>query len=60
VTEPHNFSERIARVRERIDTACERAEREPSSVQLVAVSKRHPAERVREAIAAGLNVFGEG
>lgn len=58
-TEPDNFPERIARVRRRIDAACARAERDPASVQLVAVSKRHAAERVHEAITAGLQVFGE-
>jgi len=53
------LQERIRIVRSRIDAACTRAERDPSTVELVAVSKRHPAERVREAIDAGLTVFGE-
>lgn len=49
----------IAQVRERIMRACERAGRDPSSVQLVAVSKGHPVEAVRTAYAAGMRVFGE-
>ncbi len=49
----------IARLRERIERACERVGRDPSSVELVAVSKAHPEERIREAYDAGLRVFGE-
>lgn len=33
--------------------------RDPGTTRLVAVSKRHPAERVRAALAAGHRVFGE-
>ena len=50
---------RLERVRARIAAACERAGREPDSVALVAVSKRHPAEAVRALIAAGQRAFGE-
>ena len=46
-------------VRERIERACARAGRSASEVTLVAVSKTHPAEAVREAYAAGQRVFGE-
>ena len=49
----------IARVRERIETACRRAGRQPEEVRLVAVSKTVPAERIREAFEAGLRDFGE-
>ncbi len=49
----------IARLRERIERACERVGRDPSSVELVAVSKAHPEERIREAYDAGLRVFAE-
>jgi|SRR5262252_4818985 len=51
--------ERIQDVRERIGTAARRSQRSPEEIRLVAVSKTHPAEHVREAIAAGLNDFGE-
>lgn len=49
----------IHSVRQRIESAARRAGRDPSEVKLVAVSKTHPAATVREAIAAGLTVFGE-
>jgi pyridoxal phosphate enzyme (YggS family) len=53
------IAERVAAVRERIARAAERASRPPESVTLVAVSKTHPAEAVREAFAAGVRDFGE-
>ena len=49
----------IERVQERIGDACDRASRDPGSVQLVAVSKGHPEEVIRAAYAAGMRVFGE-
>src|SRR5260370_39940006 len=49
----------IAQVRERIAAAARRANRNPSGITLMGVSKTFPAERIREAYAAGLRVFGE-
>jgi len=49
----------VLEVRERMTAACRSAGRDPSDVLLVAVSKTFPAEAVREAIAAGVTVFGE-
>jgi pyridoxal phosphate enzyme (YggS family) len=43
----------------RIAAACARAGRSPKSVTLVAVSKTVPAEALREAVAAGLDLLGE-
>ncbi len=43
----------------RIQTACQRARRNRSEVQLIAVSKTFSADLVRSAMAAGLRVFGE-
>jgi pyridoxal phosphate enzyme (YggS family) len=54
-----NIGERLVRVRERIAEACVAAGREPADVSLLAVSKAHPTESIREAYAAGLRVFGE-
>ncbi len=51
--------ENIQDVRRQIETACARAGRKPEAVTLVAVSKTHPADAVLEAIAAGLQHFGE-
>jgi pyridoxal phosphate enzyme (YggS family) len=53
------IAERIASISQRIEAACERAGRDPGSVLLVAVSKTHPAEAVREALRAGVRHLGE-
>jgi pyridoxal phosphate enzyme (YggS family) len=49
----------LALVRERIAQAAERALRKPDEIRLIAVSKRKPAEAVREAYLAGQRDFGE-
>lgn len=46
-------------VLQQIRTACEHAQRAPETVQLLAVSKTHPSERLREMYAAGQRAFGE-
>ncbi len=46
-------------VRERISAACRRAGRDVSEVEIVAVTKTHGAEVVREAWDAGLRIVGE-
>lgn len=46
-------------VRQRVRAACETAGRDPESVTLVAVSKRHSVEKIREAYDHGQRVFGE-
>jgi len=47
------------RVRERIAAAATRAGRDAREVSLVAVSKTVPADALRDAVAAGLDLFGE-
>jgi pyridoxal phosphate enzyme (YggS family) len=54
-----SIAESIAAIRERIDAVATRARRRPEEIVLMAVSKTHPPERIREAYAAGLRVFGE-
>ncbi len=54
-----SIAENIAQVRERIAAAARRAARNADEITLMAVSKTFPAERIREAYAAGLRVFGE-
>lgn len=49
----------LARVRRRIEAACERAGRAPESVRLLAVSKRQPIERIAAAVVAGARDLGE-
>lgn len=57
--EDSSFRQRLEAIEERIESACERAGRERSSVELLAVSKTHAPESVAEASACGLSVFGE-
>jgi pyridoxal phosphate enzyme (YggS family) len=54
-----NIAENLAAVEQRIRAACERAGRKRSDVTLVAVSKTFPAEKIDEAIAAGVTHIGE-
>ena len=49
----------LAEVKQRIDDAARAAGRAPGDVTLVAVSKTHGADRVRELLDAGQRVFGE-
>jgi pyridoxal phosphate enzyme (YggS family) len=56
---PDPIAANLARMRDSIAEACLRANREPSSVTLVAVSKTNPREAVLAALAAGQMVFGE-
>ena len=53
------IAENIAKVRERIREAAQASQRNPDSVRLLAVSKTHPAQAVREANASGQVDFGE-
>ncbi|MBT0667817.1 YggS family pyridoxal phosphate-dependent enzyme [Novosphingobium profundi] len=46
-------------VRERIAQAARIAQREPSAIELIAISKTHAAEAIRPLIAEGQRVFGE-
>lgn len=52
-------ADRLAEVKAHIAEAAESAGRSPADVTLVAVSKTHGAERVRELLAVGQRVFGE-
>jgi pyridoxal phosphate enzyme (YggS family) len=53
------FAAARAAVVARIAAACERVGRDPDGVTLVAVSKTVEAERLRDAVAAGLALLGE-
>lgn len=54
-----NLRKNLDEVLERIEKATRRAGRRPDDVKLVAVSKTHPPKVLREALAAGITVFGE-
>ncbi len=51
--------QRHAKVLEQVARAAERSGRSPNEVALLAVTKTHPPELVRSAVAAGLTRFGE-
>ncbi|MFC5862577.1 YggS family pyridoxal phosphate-dependent enzyme [Acidicapsa dinghuensis] len=53
------FEERHARLEESISAACHAAGRQREDVELMAVSKNHPASAILEAASLGLYVFGE-
>jgi PLP dependent protein len=54
-----SIADRLAEVRRRITDAAASAGRDPSSVQLIAVSKTFPISAIREVFAAGQVDFGE-
>ncbi len=54
-----DVSEQLAGVRRRITEAAARSGRPSDEIKLVAVSKTHPAEVVKNAIRAGATVLGE-
>ena len=60
MTEPSQpIAAALSAIQARITVACRNAGRPESAVTLVAVSKTHPQEAVRAALAAGQYVFGE-
>ena len=56
---PQTVAVRLRAVQSRIADALQAAGRPPGAAQLVAVSKTHPTECVREALEAGQVIFGE-
>jgi len=54
-----NIRQNLLRVRERIAEAARRCGRRPEEIELMAVSKTHPAEVIRAAFEAGVRHFGE-
>ena len=52
-------AENLERVRGQITQAAAKAGRSANDVELVAITKTHPAEKVREAVEAGHTLFGE-
>lgn len=53
------LSSRLGEVRRRFAAAASRSGRDAGAVRLMAVTKTFPADTVREAMAAGLRLFGE-
>ena len=53
------ISENLSIVEEKITAACKRAGRNRDEVKLIAVSKTHPIEAIRQAMEYGIKSFGE-
>ena len=56
---PMTVAENIEHVRERIAAAARRSSRRPEEITLMAVTKTFPPQRIREAHAGGIRIFGE-
>jgi pyridoxal phosphate enzyme (YggS family) len=54
-----SIAENLERVSEQIAQATAKAGRALDEIELVAITKTHPAEKVREAVEAGHTLFGE-
>src|SRR6266566_6876606 len=54
-----SIAENLERAHEQIAGAAAKVGRAADEIELVAISKTHPAEKVREAIEAGQTLFGE-
>ncbi len=53
------FQDILSEIQGRIERACARAGRDPADVEIVAVTKTHGPDVVREALDAGLSAIGE-
>ena len=54
-----SIAENVAEIRRRVDAAAIQSGRQPEEITLVAATKMNDASRVREAVAAGVDVCGE-
>lgn len=53
------LAENLEQLQKRIRDACDRCDRVPNSITLLAVTKTHPPETIAEAVNLGVNFFGE-
>jgi PLP dependent protein len=51
--------DRLTAIRDRLHLAASRANRDPATIELMAVSKTFPVEAIQEAVDAGQTLFGE-
>ena len=54
-----SVADNLARVREQLAEAAAKNGRDPGEIELVAITKTHSAEKVREAVEGGQTLFGE-
>ena len=59
MTEFPDITTNLTTIRARLESAAQKARRDPRSIVLIAVSKTHPAASVKAALEAGQRVFGE-
>ena len=57
--QPQSTISSLANVQERIASAAQRSGRDASSIELVAVSKKQPTEKIRAIADQGITLFGE-
>jgi len=55
----NDLKENLEKIRTRVKSACASAGRDPAGVTILAVSKRHPVEKIRALHALGQKRFGE-
>ena len=55
----NNLKANLHNVRSRVAQACEKAGRTPTEITILAVSKKHPATKIRDLHALGQTAFGE-
>ena len=55
----NNLKENLEKIRSRVDLACQTAGRNSEAVMILAVSKRHPVEKIAALHALGQSSFGE-
>jgi pyridoxal phosphate enzyme (YggS family) len=54
-----SVKDNLAMIRENIEAACKRTDRDPADIRIVAVTKYVSVERAKEALAAGITDLGE-
>lgn len=59
ISSMNNFLASRSQVLQKIEVACKYSQRDPKTVALLAVSKTHPSETLREMYHAGQHKFGE-
>lgn len=55
----NNLKENLNNIGSRVDLACRKAGRDPREIRILAVSKRHPVQKIRKLGALGQVRFGE-
>src|ERR1700677_989429 len=54
-----DFPLRLAKIQDEMAAAAKKSARDPSQVELIAVTKTHPVDAISEAMRTGVMIFGE-